>query len=452
MHPDDAPHTQAALRRLAAGDAETARFESRFRHRDGRYLWLEWDARLSGDDRLIHAAARDLTERRRAAEEIGRARERAERADRAKSEFLSRMSHELRTPLTSVIGFSELLLKDGVSSEQRLKLEHVHNAGQHLLGLIDELLDISRVEAGTMTASPEPIQVGALLGETLASIKPQAADRDLAVSADLEACRDRYVMADRQRLRQVVLNLLSNAIKYNRPRGELSLRCEPTAERTLRICVSDTGPGLSSEQVARLFVPFDRLGAEETSIEGTGLGLVVSQRLIELMGGRLGATSELGVGTTFTIDLGITPAPGATADEPAAAIGSNGGGGLRGRTILFIEDNLANLELVRELLRRTGARLLTARDGRTGFSIARQERPDLILMDVHLPDYEGTQLLDALDRIAGVREIPVIALSADATRQRMQDLFDRGVAAYVTKPFDTDSLVESVQQALAART
>jgi PAS domain S-box-containing protein len=448
VHPDDFARTQEELQRLVRRDVDSTSFELRWRRADGGYVCLEWRARFSPGDGLIYAAARDLTERRAWADELHRAKEHAEQASRAKSEFLSRMSHELRTPLTSVIGFSELLLKDGLTPDQELKLTHILKAGRHLLGLIDELLDIERVEAGTMTTSPEPIQVGGLLRDAIALAEPQAAERDLRIRADLEACRDRYVMADQQRLRQVVLNLLSNAVKYNRERGEVSLRTEVTDDESLRIHLSDTGSGLTDEQLRRLFVPFERLGAEETSIEGTGLGLVVSQRLIELMGGRLSAQSKVGVGSTFTIELGLTEAPRVTADEPAPAAESNGVRPLSGRTVLYIEDNLANLDLVRELLGDAGARLLTARDGRSGFGVARQQRPDLILLDLHLPDLSGEQILAALSQDTALREIPVIAVSANAERDRMRDVFNCGVAAYMTKPFDTTSLVESIEQAL----
>jgi CheY-like chemotaxis protein len=299
-----------------------------------------------------------------------------------------------------------------------------------------------------MTTSPEPIQVGGLLRDALTLAGPQAAERDLRIETDLEACRDAYVMADPHRLRQVVLNLLSNGIKYNRPGGEVRLSAEATGDRLLRIHVTDTGAGLTKEQLRRLFLPFDRLGAEETSIEGAGLGLVVSQRLIELMGGNLSAQSEPGVGSTFTIELGLTEARRVTADERAPQVRSNGDGSLTGCTVLYIEDNLANLDLVRELLGASGARVMTARDGRSGFSLARQQHPDLILLDLNLPDLGGEQVLSALRGDAGLRDIPVIAITADASRATMRETHDRGAAAYMTKPFDIDSLVGSVEQAL----
>jgi PAS domain S-box-containing protein len=451
VHPDDFDATASELRRLADGDAQLVCFESRFRGADGRHVWLEWRAHLSPDAGVVNLIARDLSERRRFADELNRAKEHSEHASRAKSDFLSRMSHELRTPLTSVIGFSELLLRDGLEPDQEAKLRQILKAGEHLLGLIDEMLDIERVEAGTMTATPEPIQVGGLLRDALTLAGPDAAEHDLRIAADLDGCRDEYVMADPQRLRQAVLNLLSNAIKYNRPGGEVRLSAEITDDRALRIEVADTGAGLTEEQLRQLFVPFDRLGAEETSIAGAGLGLVVSQRLIELMGGRLEASSEVGVGSTFTIELGLIEAPRTAPAEAPPRSRSNGNGSLDGRTVLYIEDNTANLDLVRELLGSSGARVMTARDGRSGFSLARQQHPDLILLDLNLPDLAGEQLLAAIGADARLRDTPVIAVSADASRQTMRDTYEQGVAAYMTKPFDTGSLVDSIQQALTRR-
>jgi PAS domain S-box-containing protein len=450
VHPDDFARTKAELERAAGSGEEVVRFESRFRAAEGDHRWLEWRVRGSREG-VIHAVAMELSERRRMSEELSRAIERSAQASRAKSDFLSRMSHELRTPLTSVIGFSELLLKDGLNEGQVLKVEQILKAGEHLLGLIDELLDIERVEAGTMTASPEPIQVGGLLRDALELAGPQAAERDLEVVAELDACRDTYVMADAQRLRQAVLNLLSNAIKYNRPGGEVRLSTELPDQATLWIHVSDTGMGLSEEQLRRLFIPFDRLGAEDSGVEGAGLGLVLSQRLIELMGGRLRAESEIGVGSTFTIELGVTEPREAMMREPVPGEASNGHGSLSGRRVLYIEDNVANLDLVQEMLAATGATVMTARDGRSGFGIARRERPDVILLDLNLPDLGGEQVLTALDADEVLREVPVIAVSADASRGTKLDMYQRGVAAYITKPFDSDALLGSVERAISQR-
>jgi PAS domain S-box-containing protein len=451
VHPDDVTGVLSRLRQALESKREKIGFEARLRDSRGEYVSLEWEGRFSSDDGLVHLAGRDLAERRRMASLVERAEERADRASRAESGFMSRMSHELRTPLTSVIGFSELLLKDGLEPQLELKAEQVLKAGRHLLALIDELLDISRVDGGTMTASTEPVQVNGLLRDALALAEPQAAGRDLNVRVDLEASRDVYVMADPQRLRQVILNLLSNAVKYNRPGGEIVLSCETGAESTLRVRIRDTGAGLTDERLARMFVPFDRLGAERTSIEGTGLGLVLSQRLIELMGGRLSAESEVGVGTTFTIELGVAKAPSLEPDETISEPDSNGQGLLSGHSVLIVEDNATNLDLLRELVVGAGARAMTARDGRSGFDLARQQEPSLILLDVHLPDFGGTVMVDALSKDSLTEGIPVIALSADGTRAQKQKLFDHGIVDYVTKPFDGAALVESVQQALARR-
>jgi PAS domain S-box-containing protein len=451
VHPDDVDGLQSNLRDAAADEHRKVQFQARLRDDAGDYVWLEWQGRFSPGDRLVHLAGRDLAERRHLVAEVERAQQRAERASRAESGFLSRMSHELRTPLTSVIGFSELLLRDDLESQQEVKAEQVLKAGRHLLALIDELLDISRVNGGTMTASAEPVQVNGLLNDALALAEPQAAERDLAVRVDLEASRGVYVMADPQRLRQVILNLLSNAVKYNRHGGEIAVSSESGAEPAVRIRVRDTGSGLAEDQLARLFVPFDRLGAEQTSIEGTGLGLVLSQRLIELMGGRLTAESEVGAGTTFTIELGVAKAPELDSDGTIAEPDSNGERRLSGHSVLIVEDNVTNLDLLRELVVGAGARAITARDGRSGFDLARQQEPSLILLDVHLPDFGGTVMVDALGKDSLTEHIPVIALSADGTRAQKQSLFEHGIVDYVTKPFDSAALVESVQQALSNR-
>jgi len=258
-------------------------------------------------------------------------------------------------------------------------------------------------------------------------------------------------MADPQRLRQVILNLLSNAVKYNHQGGEIAVSSEAGAGPAVRIHVRDTGSGLTEDQLARLFVPFDRLGAEQTSIEGTGLGLVLSQRLIELMGGRLTAESEVGAGTTFTIELGVANAPELDSDGTIAEPDSDGEGRLSGHSVLIVEDNVTNLDLLRELVVGAGARAITARDGRSGFDLARQQEPSLILLDVHLPDFGGTVMVDALGKDSLTEGIPVIALSADGTRAQKQSLFEHGIVDYVTKPFDSAALVESVQQALSNR-
>ena len=451
VHPDDLAGLLSKLRDAIADEHRKVHFQARLRDDAGDYVWLEWQGRFSPGDRLVHVAGRDLAERRHLTGEVERAEQRAERASRAESGFLSRMSHELRTPLTSVIGFSELLLRDDLESQQEVKAEQVLKAGRHLLALIDELLDISRVNGGTMTASAEPVQVNGLLNDALALAEPQAAERDLAVRVDLEASRGVYVMADSQRLRQVILNLLSNAVKYNRQGGEIAVSSEAGAEPAVRIHVRDTGSGLTEDQLARLFVPFDRLGAEQTSIEGTGLGLVLSQRLIELMGGRLTADSEVGAGTTFTIELGVANAPELDSDGTIAEPDSDGEGRLSGHSVLIVEDNVTNLDLLRELVVGAGARAITARDGRSGFDLARQQEPSLILLDVHLPDFGGTVMVDALGKDSLTERIPVIALSADGTRAQKQSLFDHGIVDYVTKPFDGAALVESVQQALSNR-
>jgi PAS domain S-box-containing protein len=446
VHPGDADLLQAELRKAREDPAGPVRFECRFANGDGRYVWVELDLRNSGNG-LLQGIVRDITDRRLAADAVGRAQEQADSAKRAEGAFMSRMSHELRTPLTSVIGFSELLKREGLTSEQELKVDNVLKAARHLLSLIDEVLDVSRVESRTLDVSPEPVAIRGLLADTLELARPQASERGIEIASDLDSFRDFYVMADPQRLRQVVLNLLSNAIKYNRAAGEVEVTCEATREQTLRVHVRDTGPGLDESMLERLFVPFDRLGAEETSIPGTGLGLVLSRRLVELMGGTLAATSELGEGSMFTIELGLAEKPAPREEAPAAPEPAVRGR-LSGTSVLIVEDNPTNLKLIAEVLAASGAEVVTARDGRSGLTAARQRHPDLIVLDVHLPDFDGDKVLEALRRDMGTCDIPVVALSADATREQRRGFFDRGVADYVTKPFEADALVESASDAV----
>ena len=452
VHPDDVPASSRMLRDAVAERASEGPLPGAAARRRRR-LRL---ARVGG----ALLAPRPAGPRRRARPrrappprgQVERAEQRAERASRAESGFLSRMSHELRTPLTSVIGFSELLLRDDLESQQEVKVEQVLKAGRHLLALIDELLDISRVNGGTMTASAEPVQVNGLLNDALALAEPQAAERDLAVRVDLEASRGVYVMADPQRLRQVILNLLSNAVKYNRQGGEIAVSSEAGSERRrshprprhgLR---ADRGPAGAAVRPVRP----PRRRADEHRGHRARPG---AQPAADRADGRKADRRERGRRRDHVHDRargrGRTPEldPDGTIAEPD----SDGEGRLSGHSVLIVEDNVTNLDLLRELVVGAGARAITARDGRSGFDLARQQEPSLILLDVHLPDFGGTVMVDALGKDSLTERIPVIALSADGTRAQKQSLFEHGIVDYVTKPFDSAALVESVQQALSNR-
>jgi signal transduction histidine kinase len=374
----------------------------------------------------------------------------ADRANRAKSEFLSRMSHELRTPLNAVLGFAQLLEMDALSPRQIESVGQILRAGRHLLGLIDEVLEISRIEAGRLRLSVEPVPVDHTLRQAIELIRPSATGQRVAVWA--EPVDERlHVLADRQRLQQVLLNLLSNAIKYNRPAGTVSVACEAVAGGgRLRITVTDTGEGIAPDKLERLFTPFDRLGAEASPIEGTGLGLALSKTLVEAMGGVIYVRSRPGLGSSFGVELSLVPAPGTVEDavvarrEPSPVTGPG-----QPRTLLYVEDNLSNLRLVESVLtRRPGVTVLSAMQGRVGLDLAAAHRPDLILLDRHLPDMAGDEVFEQLRADPRTCDIPVVMLSADAIPSGMRSLLDAGVRAYLTKPLDVHALLGVIDDTL----
>ncbi|TMK96704.1 MAG: response regulator [Actinobacteria bacterium] len=395
---------------------------------------------------------RQVTERLEAEEAAGRAKGEAERANRAKSEFLSRMSHELRTPLNAILGFSQLLEMDSLEPEQQESVQQILKGGKHLLDLINEVLDIARIESGRMALSVEPLLLADALWEAIDLIHPLAAEQGIELRTEDSWPADLYVRADRQRLKQVFLNLLSNGVKYNRPGGCLTVRCTEIHESRLRIEVSDQGAGIAPEMMSRLFMPFERLGAEATEVEGTGLGLALSKGLVEAMGGTLGVESALGTGSTFFVELSLSESPGAGEEglEAAERMPLRTVEGTR--TLLYIEDNMANLRLIeRALSHRPDITLLSAMQGRLGLDLARQHLPDLILLDLHLPDLPGEVFLRHLQEDPRIRAIPVVVLSADATPGQMQRLLAAGARAYLTKPLDMRSFFQLVDEALQER-
>jgi PAS domain S-box-containing protein len=300
-------HDQGRRRFLETGDGPllNRRVEVTAVHKAGHRFPVElviWPAG-SGPETVFNAFAHDISERKRAERALREAKREADRANHAKSEFLSRMSHELRTPLNAILGFGQLLQLEDLTADQSESVEHMLRGGRHLLELINEVLDISRIESGNLSLSPEPVELGEVVRETVDLIRPLAAERQITIQAHAADDPTWTVQADRQRLKQVLLNLASNAVKYNRHAGTIRVTCQATPEGRVAIAVQDTGPGLSPDKLARLFSPFDRLGAEDTEVEGTGMGLALSKGLMEAMGGDLTAYSVEGEGTTFTIEL-----------------------------------------------------------------------------------------------------------------------------------------------------
>jgi signal transduction histidine kinase/ActR/RegA family two-component response regulator len=383
-------------------------------------------------------------ELRHAMAELESARAAADTANTAKSQFLSRMSHELRTPLNAVLGFAQLLELREQSPDDREAVEHILRGGNHLLALINEVLDLSRIEAGDMTLSPEPVHVADVVDEAIGLVRPLAAGRSVTLAVDRERACPHHVLADRQRLKQVLLNLLSNAVKYNRVGGTVVVGCEEVGER-VRVKVTDTGPGISAANVGRLFVPFERLGAAATEVEGTGIGLALSRRLAEAMGGTLDVDSSEGEGSTFWIELqsveGTVERYERLAGEPMPPPVDVD----HRHLVLYIEDNLANVKLAERVFAGRGdIELMPVMQGRLGVDLARQHRPALILVDLHLPDIPGDEVLQSLRTDPATREIPVIVVSADASPGRIERLRAAGATAYVTKPFNVRELIRTV--------
>lgn len=390
----------------------------------------------------------DITERKKADDALKMARLEAERSNRAKSDFLSRMSHDLRTPLNAILGFAQLLELDDLGPDKQESVSQILRGGQHLLGLINEVLDIARIEAGHLSLSPEPVHARELVQIAVDMVRPLAVERGLTLVVD-EMPGDVMISADRQRLTQVLLNLLSNAVKYNRARGRVTLGFEQIDSR-LRISVSDTGAGISPKRLALLFQPFERLGAEQTPVEGTGLGLALSRGLAEAMGGTLGVTSVVDEGSTFWIELEVSDAP-RTAIEAAHAGQAEESAGPPSTTgvVLYIEDNQSNVRLMERVLqRRPGIQLVHAARGDEGLRLAREKRPDLILLDLHLPDMSGMDVLHYLWQDTVLRQIPVAVLSADATPAQARRLKASGAVAYLTKPLDISEVMNLLDDQL----
>lgn len=394
---------------------------------------------------LVSAAVRDITDRLAAEEALRAAKEEAEQANLAKSEFLSRMSHELRTPLTAILGFTELLQLGGMPADQRdLFVDRTHRAGQHLLSLINDVLDISRVEAGSLAMSIEAVDAAPLVEDAIELIAPMAQTRRIAVA---NTVRDAAVMADSGRLRQVLLNLLSNAVKYNREAGAITISSRAVGE-IVSITVSDTGPGISEQDLPRLFQPFERLGVQTGEIEGTGIGLAISRGLVDMMGGTIEVASVPGEGTRFTVSL-----PAAEHLAPAKVSTAAGDRDRPTATVLYIEDNTSNTVLVESALSmRPQIRFISAVQGQLGLELARDHRPDLVLLDLHLPDMTGEAVLAGLKADERTAAAPVIIVSADATKNRIRELLAAGAHDYITKPLVIKDFLASVDAALAVST
>ncbi len=466
---DQQEQARQSIRRKVAGEEPPTPFERDFLRRDGGYLILEiYDSLIydrAGEIKGIRSVLLDVTDRRLAEQLLAnevtererltvalrRSKEEAEKANRAKSEFLSRMSHELRTPLNAILGFAQLLEMSPLDRDKREAVGQILKAGQHLLGLINEVLEISRIEAGRLSLSPEPVLISAAIQETLDLLTPMAVRRNIMLRDEVGKDRRRHVVADQQRLKQVLLNLISNAIKYNSDDGTVTIAAEEIDGNRLRVKVRDTGPGVKVENQAKLFIPFERLGAEQTGVEGTGLGLALSKRLLEMMGGSIGVQNNPDRGATFWMELPLVQDPVEQLETvmPAVPTPVAPASQQRQRIVLYVEDNLSNITLIEHIIvHRPHVKLVAAMQGRLGLDLAREHRPDLILLDLHLPDISGEDVLHGLRQEAALQNTPVIVISADATRGRIERLQSMGVLDYLPKPLDIKRFLQLLDSCL----
>jgi PAS domain S-box-containing protein len=408
---------------------------------------------VSLNSNLEHRIIQRTKELEKINNELEIARNEADSANQAKSEFLSRMSHELRTPMNSILGFAQLMEFTELSSAQKRNLEYILKSGKHLLQLINEVLEIAKIESGNISISLEPIDLLSTIEEVVSSVSPFSTEKsiDIAfINGEFKSC---FILADVQRVKQILINLLNNAIKYNNENGDVLIYLEQVARgrdsQYIRINIQDNGVGISEENIPKLFRPFERAGKHDSSIEGTGLGLSVVKKLTLLMGGTLGVESSLGVGSKFWIEL-----PAAHASERIETISyefppvreeySSGG------KLLLVEDNFSNIQLINELLAKLSpeSQLLNTMYGLECLSLAKNHLPSLILLDLNLPDTHGSKVLERLKSDPETRDIPVIVLSADATRKQIEEMLVKGADKYLTKPFNINDLITLFDQYL----
>jgi PAS domain S-box-containing protein len=450
-HPDDVQQDVEFTTQLIRGEFPLYRRHKRYITKSGRMLWVQSTVTLlrneDGQPWRIVGAVEDITEHLRLAD-AERAREAAEASNRAKSDFLSRMSHELRTPLNAMLGFAQLLeldQKHPLAASQRPWVSQIQHAGWHLLEMINDVLDLSRIESGNLRLSMEALDLHALLGSTITMVEADAKRRRIEISHVLGEGAN-VLRGDATRVKQILTNLLTNAVKYNNDGGRIHVASR-LVEEAIEVTVTDTGLGMTTEQMAELFQPFNRLGRERSQQEGTGIGLVISQRLAELMGGSLRARSVPGEGSSFILSLPAVVGPHnlrtdyGSLNTPVAEY--------HRRIVHYVEDNETNVEVMRGILaQRPQVALDVSVTGLDGLAAIRARRPDVILLDMHLPDISGMELLRHLKSDPATVHIPVVVVSADALASQIQAARDAGAEHYLTKPVSVAEFLEVLDEVL----
>jgi PAS domain S-box-containing protein len=459
----DPARAEAGIK-LVLSEKKVSNYELTACARDGKRTDVSYNATTFYDrDRTLQgvfAAARDVTERKRFEQalqetnvELESAKLNAEKANKAKSDFLSGMSHELRSPLNAILGFAQLIESATPlpTESQKESIEQILQAGWHLLKLINEILDLAVIESGKVFLSLEPVSLDDMLAECQAMMEAQALQEGVLLTFP-QSGQPRFVWADQTRLKQVVINILSNAIKYNKEQGSVIVTCTDLDNGRIRIGFRDTGGGLEPEQLSQLFQPFNRLGQEASGIAGTGIGLVVTKQLTELMEGTLGVESTPGIGSIFWVELRSTAAPDLIlkTTELAASFPPQPKAGKTHHTLLYIEDNTANMKLVEQLIAlRADIALFTAVNGTLGIELARSIQPDVILMDINLPGISGVDALAILQADPSTSHIPVVALSANAMLRDIELGIQAGFFRYLTKPIKVKEFMDTLNVALA---
>ena len=455
VHPEDRQQNSELFEPLILRKKEYCRHEIRYLTKEGGFRWIEVFARLglNDNDEIIgtYGTLQDITERKDAEQKILQSKDEAEKANLAKSEFLSSMSHELRTPLNSIMGFAQLLEMGELNVGQKRGVNHIMKSGNHLLELINQVLDISRIEAGKLSISIEPVRLKNVYDEMFDILNPLATKHNIRFKLIDSPANQFYVSADRQSFKQVLLNLLNNGIKYNKEGGKVTLKTETRLKNDMpfiRISVTDTGVGINQGDIPKLFNPFERIGSDKTGIEGTGLGLAVVKKLMDAMGGACGVESVIGKGSTFWIELPRAVSQHDMLEKSQILNEIVADSNQHCGTILYIEDNLSNIELVEEIIttKRPSIKLITSKHGKETVKLAIDYKPGLILLDLNLPDINGAEVLKLILGNENTRDIPVVILSADGMQHQVDKLMKAGAKKYLTKPLDINVFLKIVDE------